>query len=59
MPRVRFSLLQQNLKVMDMTAIGQCMDNKVPILVFNYTKPGNIERAVACELVGTYIDVEK
>ena len=59
-PRLTYQkILEQNLKVMDMTAIGQCMDNKVPILVFNYTKPGNIERAVAGELVGTYIDVEK
>lgn len=47
--------VEQNLQVMDMTAIGLCMDNEVPILVFNYTKPGNIERAVAGERVGTFV----
>ena len=34
------------LKVMDMTAIGMCMENNLPILVFNFKKEGNIERAV-------------
>lgn len=50
-------VLEENLRVMDMTAIGLCMDNKVPILVFNYTKPGNIERAVSGERVGTFVGV--
>lgn len=50
-------VLEQNLKVMDMTAIGLCMDNKVPITVFNYLKEGNIERAVAGERVGTVVGV--
>jgi uridylate kinase len=50
-------VLEGNLHVMDMTAIGLCMDNKVPILVFNYLKDGNIERAVAGEKVGTYVGV--
>lgn len=48
-------VVEENLRVMDMTAIGLCMDNKVPILVFNYLKEGNIERAVAGERVGTYV----
>jgi uridylate kinase len=48
-------VLEKGLKVMDMTAIGLCMDNKVPILVFNYLTPGNIERAVAGEPVGTWV----
>jgi uridylate kinase len=48
-------VVEENLRVMDMTAIGLCMDNKVPILVFNYLKQGNIERAVAGERVGTYV----
>lgn len=51
-------VLEQNLKVMDMTAIGLCMDNKVPITVFNYLKEGNIERAVAGERVGTVVGLE-
>jgi uridylate kinase len=50
-------VLEKNLKVMDMTAIGLCMDNKVPIMVFNYLKEGNIERAAAGEKVGTVVGV--
>ena len=50
-------VLEENLRVMDMTAIGLCMDNKVPILVFNYLKEGNLERAVAGERFGTYVGV--
>lgn len=48
-------VLEGRLRVMDMTAIGLCMDNKVPILVVNYLKDGNIERAVSGEKVGTYV----
>ena len=50
-------VLEKNLKVMDMTAIGLCMDNRVPIMVFNYLKEGNIERAAAGERVGTIVGV--
>jgi uridylate kinase len=50
-------VLEQNLRVMDMTAIGLCMDNRIPITVFNYLKEGNIERAVAGEKVGTVVKV--
>lgn len=50
-------VLKEHLQVMDMTAIGLCMDNKIPVLVFNYLKAGNIERAVAGETVGTYVGV--
>ncbi len=46
---------QQNLRVMDPTAITQCMEHNMPILVFNYQKEGNIERAVRGEKVGTRI----
>ncbi len=37
---------EQNLRVMDPTAIAQCMEHDMPILVFNFKKEGNIERAV-------------
>jgi uridylate kinase len=37
--------LDKNLQVMDATAIAMCMDNKMPIIVFDMTKPGNIARA--------------
>lgn len=46
---------EQNLRVMDQTAIAQCMEHDMPILVFNFKKEGNIERAVQGERVGTLI----
>ena len=49
------SIRQQNLRVMDPTAITQCMEHDMPILVFNFKKEGNIERAVMGEKVGTLI----
>ncbi len=48
-------VLQRELKVMDSTAISLCMDNNLPILVFNLTRPGNIQRAVLGEDVGTVV----
>ena len=48
-------VLRDDLKVMDMTAIGMCLDNGLPILVFNFKKEGNIERAIAGEPIGTWI----
>jgi uridylate kinase len=46
---------EQNLRVMDTTAIAQCMEHDLPILVFNYGQDGNIERAVKGERIGTLI----
>jgi uridylate kinase len=46
---------EQNLRVMDATAISQCMEHGMPILVFNYRKDGNIERAVAGDRLGTIV----
>ncbi len=48
-------VIQQNLRVMDGTAISQCMEHGMPILVFNYRREGTIERAVAGEKIGTII----
>jgi uridylate kinase len=48
-------VLREELKVMDMTAIGMCLDNRLPILVFNFKKEGNIERAVVGETIGTWV----
>ncbi len=45
----------KNLRVMDSTAISQCMEHDMPILVFNYKKDGNIERAVSGDRIGTRI----
>jgi uridylate kinase len=48
-------VLNRNLEVMDSTAISLCRDNKLPILVFNMTKPGNIRRVVLGEPLGTLV----
>ena len=54
--RVSFmDVLKRGLKVMDAPAVSLCMDNNVPIVVFNLNKPGNIKRAVCGELVGTTV----
>lgn len=52
-------VLERNLRVMDPTAIAQCMEHNMPILVFNYKKEGNIERAVSGERIGTLISSER
>ena len=49
-------VLQRNIKVMDSTAISMCMDNRLPIIVFNLRKPGNIRRAVTGEKIGTLVE---
>ncbi len=48
-------VLKENLRVMDQTAISQCMEHSMPLLVFNYKKEGNIARAICGEKVGTVI----
>ncbi|MBI4707993.1 MAG: UMP kinase [Candidatus Omnitrophica bacterium] len=48
-------VLRKGLKVMDATAISLCMDNKLPIVVFNLHKEGNIKRAVMGEKIGTVV----
>jgi uridylate kinase len=48
-------VLQKNLKVMDATAISLCMDNGLPIIVFNLNVPGNIKKIVAGEPLGTLV----
>src|SRR5437773_2984886 len=48
-------VLQQNLKIMDSTAISLCMDNRLPILVFSLLEPGNIKRVALGEPVGTLV----
>jgi uridylate kinase len=48
-------VLQQNLKVMDSTAISLCMDNNMPIVVFNMNTHGNIKRVVMGEQVGSTV----
>jgi len=48
-------VLQERLQVMDATAISLCMDNKLPILVFNLKTPGNIRRVVMGDTIGTMV----
>ncbi len=48
-------VLRQNLQVMDAQAIHHCMEQDIPIVVLNYQKLGNIERAIAGERLGTRV----
>jgi len=48
-------VLEKRLKVMDATAISLCMDNKLPIIVFNLREKGNLKRVIAGEPVGTTV----
>ena len=48
-------VLTQGLKVMDTTAISLCMDNKVPIVVFNMRTKGNIKRVIMGEKIGSRV----
>jgi uridylate kinase len=48
-------VLEQQLRVMDATAISLCMDNELPIVVFNLRVHGNIRRAVLGEQVGSVV----
>ena len=48
-------VLNQGLKVMDSTAVSLCMDNKLPIVVFDVGRPGNLARVVDGEQVGTLV----
>ncbi|SVA43448.1 uncharacterized protein METZ01_LOCUS96302 [marine metagenome] len=48
-------LLERRLHVMDATAVSLCMDNELPIVVFNLTTPGNVRRAVMGEAIGSTV----
>ncbi len=48
-------VLKRGLQVMDATAISLCMDNGLPIIVFNFREEGNIRRAVLGERIGTLV----
>ncbi len=49
-------VLQKNLKVMDATAVSLCMDNGLPIVVFDLARKGNVVRVVCGEKIGTVVD---
>jgi uridylate kinase len=50
-----FEVLSRGLKIMDSTAITFCMDNSLPIIVFDVSAPGNIHRALVGEAIGTLV----
>ena len=52
------SVLNKSLKVMDATAITLCMDNNLPLIVFNLTERGNLKRVVLGEKIGTLVKQE-
>jgi len=54
--RLRYiDFLNQGLKVMDATAVALCMDHRLPIIIFNLNRAGNIKRVVLGEKVGTIV----
>jgi len=54
--RISFNeCISKNLRVMDMTAFTLCMENDLPIVVFDMNKPGNLRRVVTGEKVGTVV----
>jgi len=48
-------VLKKSLRIMDATAVSLCMDNNLPIIVFNLTKYGNIKRTVLGKQIGTIV----
>ncbi|MFR9292259.1 MAG: UMP kinase, partial [Peptococcus niger] len=52
-------VLNRGLKVMDSTATSLCMDNDIPIIVFNMMERGNMKRALMGETIGTYVGSEQ
>jgi len=56
LPHVTYiEVLNRGLRVMDTTAISLCMENKLPIIVFDYRQEGNIRRVVSGERIGTLV----
>ena len=54
-----FEVLNMHLEVMDATALSLCLENKLPIIVFDLQAPRSLERAVTGELIGTLVSSEK
>jgi uridylate kinase len=53
------SIINQNLRVMDSTAITLCMDNNLPLIVFNLKEKGNLKRVVKGDRIGTMVTAAK
>jgi uridylate kinase len=59
LPRLTYlEALQRRLQVMDATAISLCMENKLPIVVFDLKKPGNIRSILEGKRIGTFVGGE-
>jgi uridylate kinase len=50
--------ISRNLRIMDMTALTMCRENSIPVLVFDFKRPGNIRRVIQGEKIGTVIRAE-
>lgn len=48
-------VLNRKLNVMDTTATSLCMDNNIPIIVFNINEPGNLKKVITGETIGTIV----
>ncbi len=60
LPRLtHLAAIERGLRVMDTTALSLCMENDLPILVFDIAVPGNIKRAVLGEPIGTFVGRHK
>jgi uridylate kinase len=51
--------IERGLKVMDATAVTLCMDNKLPIVVFNLRQQGNLRRVITGDAVGTVVSASR
>ncbi|MFO0786891.1 MAG: UMP kinase [Phycisphaerales bacterium] len=49
--------LARKLKIMDMTALAMCQEHEIPVLVFDFNRPGNIARVIRGESIGTLVTV--
>ena len=48
-------IIRRNLRVMDMTAFTLCQESRMPVIVFNMSEPGNLQRVLCGETVGTHV----
>ena len=56
--RLSFSeAIERKLGVMDLTALTMCMENKLPVIVFDFKTPGNIRRVMAGDQIGTVVEL--
>jgi len=49
--------IARNLRIMDQTAFSMCLENRLPVIVFNMNKPGNLKRLIMGENIGTLVKI--